>query len=144
MQVANSGENMDFSGINLFGLVKKRMAYLSERHAVLSKNIANADTPGYKPMDLKPVDFRSMVASESSLKTNLETTNPGHIKGLSGNNRFSSQKQGTTFEVKPSGNQVVVEEQMMKIAENNIDYQTATGIYKKMTEIMRVAIGGGR
>ncbi len=53
---------MELDKIALFGLVKKRLAWLAQRQEVLAKNIANADTPGYKPRDLKAFDFKQLVS----------------------------------------------------------------------------------
>ena len=48
-----------------------------------------------------------------------------------------------SYEVLPSGNSVVMEDQMMKVASNNADYQLATNIYRKMTGLFRTALGRG-
>ena len=37
------------------------MAWLSQRQEVLSQNIANADTPGFRPSDLAPMDMRGTL-----------------------------------------------------------------------------------
>ena len=43
--------------LGIFSKLATRMAWLGRRQQVLAQNIANADTPNYKPMDLKPLDF---------------------------------------------------------------------------------------
>jgi flagellar basal-body rod protein FlgB len=45
----------------LFQLISARMSWLSQRQAVLSQNIANADTPDYRPKDLRVADFTRLV-----------------------------------------------------------------------------------
>ena len=42
------------SGIDLFQVAGDRMRYLTERQTLIARNIANADTPGYKAQDLAP------------------------------------------------------------------------------------------
>ncbi|WP_332308089.1 flagellar basal body rod protein FlgB, partial [Elstera litoralis] len=42
---------------NLMQLMAKRMDYLGDRHKVLSQNIANSDTPNYRPSDLRQQNF---------------------------------------------------------------------------------------
>lgn len=134
---------MDLSKVKLFVMMKNRLSFLSERQNVLAQNIANANTPGYKPKDLKQVDFREMVGNSSGT-TGLKTTHPGHVSSLgSSSARFKTVEQKNTFETTPTGNAVVLEEQMMKMAENQMDYQTTTSIYKKIAEMMRLAAGGG-
>ena len=68
---------MDLSKIPLFTMLTERMAWLNKRQAVLAQNIANADTPGYKPKDPAPVDFEVIVISgyaEDSFRERLEAT----------------------------------------------------------------------
>lgn len=135
---------MDFSNNSLVTLIKQKMAFLSERQSALSQNIANANTPGYKAKDVKAPDFKKLVAGEES-SGRLATTHPGHIagKGGGGSARFKHINQKNTFETTPTGNEVVLDEQMLKMSETAMDYQTTTSVYKKMLDMMRVAVGGG-
>ena len=43
----------------------------------------------------------------------------------------------------PDGNRVVVEEQMMRVAETQLQYAEATGLYKKVFSLWRTALGAG-
>lgn len=123
-------------------MLKNRMAYITERQSVLAQNVANVDTPGYKPKDLEKVNFRQMATSAAK-KVDLKTTNPKHVGGNSFDaGKFAVVRQKDTFEIKPSGNEVSLEQQMLKMSENSLDYQTTTSIYRKMTEMMRNALGG--
>ena len=45
---------MDFSNLGLFKLITRRIDWLSQRQEILARNIANADTPGYRPLDIGP------------------------------------------------------------------------------------------
>ena len=54
---------MDLAKIPLFAQLKGKMAWLVQRQKILAENIANADTPGYVPKDLKQVDFSRQVAA---------------------------------------------------------------------------------
>src|SRR4249919_3533735 len=116
---------MDIGDIPLFAMLRSRLGYLSERQRVISENVANADTPGYGPRDLKPFSFQAHVKAASAPSTpsaaeGLAVTQPGHIASPGG-------KQGLANAVKPSksndsettldGNSVVLEEEMMKLTE---------------------------
>jgi flagellar basal-body rod protein FlgB len=65
-----------------------------------------------------------------------------HIKGGSGvqNFKFTPQESGIS-EVNPSGNTVSIEEQMVKLGETQMEYETATGIYRKQSQMLKVALG---
>lgn len=122
--------------------LKRRMNYLTERQGVLAQNVANADTPGYKPKDLKPVDFRGEV-ERASLKLQPAATQPGHMKGTGKGQRFDVKDVADdTFETTPSGNGVILEEEMLKMNKTATDYQSTTMLYRKLTNLMRMAVDG--
>ncbi|MDA0262199.1 MAG: flagellar basal body rod protein FlgB [Proteobacteria bacterium] len=131
---------MDLSKIPLFAQLKGKMDWLTQRQRVLAENIANADTPGYVPKDLKPIDFsRQVAAAERKLK--VASTRSGHIRPKISNAQFRSNEQRDPYEVAPAGNAVVLEEQMIKVAETQIDYQLMTSIYKKNLGFFKMALG---
>jgi flagellar basal-body rod protein FlgB len=132
---------MDFSKLQLFSMMKQRMAYGSERQAVLAQNIANANTPKYKAKDLKPLDFKEM-AHDAANKLPMAATQAGHMQSSSaGAMRFEMAEQRDITEVAPNGNNVTLEDQMMKMQSNNTDYQTTTSLYRRMTEMFNISIG---
>lgn len=132
---------MDFSQITLFKMGQTKMAYDSEREAMLSHNIANADTPGFQPRDLKPLNFKNMAMAEAA-RLDLRATSPKHIVDTGRpHHQFRNEKMDPTFETTPVGNSVVIEEQMMKVAANSLDYNLTTSMYRKTAEMFRTATG---
>lgn len=126
----------------LFSNMKSKMAYSGQRQAVLSKNIANANTPNYRAQELKPFKKRGM-SSQGRLR--MRATNPNHFSGnKSGNAKFKTVEQKNTFETTIAGNNVSLDEEMRKVAENNLEYQATTNLYKKWAGVLRSAINGGR
>ena len=137
---------MDLSKIPLFSLMAKRMGWLSQRHEVLARNIANADTPGYRPYDLSETDFRQTLSGlHKSLR--LAVTDPGHFKGLQavsgsgGDGKARVQKE--VYETSLSGNAVILEEQLMKVGETAMNYRLVTNLYRKQVGLLKIAIGRG-
>ncbi len=133
---------MELNSIPLFAMLSKRMAWLHERQRVLAQNIANSDTPNYKPKDLKELDFKRLVASENR-RIAVSSTRAGHMSGVPRPTHFRDSQQRETFEVAPDGNAVVVEEQLMKVAETNAAFQLTTNLYKKHLAMIRLVIGRG-
>jgi flagellar basal-body rod protein FlgB len=130
---------MDTNKIPLFGLLAKRLDWLSARQSVISENVANADTPGYVPQDLVEKDF-SKVLSGMQAASSLSTTEAGHLAGTaSQGNPHAKKVKG--YETTPTGNSVVLEEQMSKLAETQIDYSTITNLYRKHLSMIRLALG---
>ncbi|HEX3209545.1 MAG TPA: hypothetical protein VHQ91_09215 [Geminicoccaceae bacterium] len=50
---------MPVSQAPLFKLMSARLAWLSQREVILGQNLANADTPNYRPRDLRPTSSRA-------------------------------------------------------------------------------------
>lgn len=134
---------MDFSKIKLFSMMKTKMAHLSERQDVLSQNIANVDTPGYQPKDVKELDFKNMVQVESR-RLEMRATDPSHQRSAERPPEFRTIKQRETYETSPMENRVVIEEQMMKVAETKLQYDMTTNLYKKMSDMFKTALGTSR
>ena len=74
----------------------------------------------------------------------MSSTRQGHITPKVPNAQFRSDEQREPYEIAPAGNAVVLEEQMMKVAETQIDYQMMTSIYKKNIGFIKLAIGKRR
>lgn len=125
----------------MFGLMKQRMNWHSQRQEVLAQNIANADTPRYVPKDLVPMKFREMLQRENMV-VNMDATDPGHLPGRRKRIRdFTEERAYKPFETAPAGNAVVMEEQMGKLNENQMAQKLTTELYKKHLNNIRVAIG---
>lgn len=131
--------------MNLFNGLNEKMAYLAQRQKTLSQNITNADTPGYRPTDLKTPDFARTLgtsAGNGGKRLGLASTAPGHVSGLTpltvGSSKSVTQRR--TYEVSPTGNGVDIEEQMMKSSQTNMDYQMITNLYSKNMDILRMSM----
>jgi flagellar basal-body rod protein FlgB len=130
------------SDIPIFSVLKTRMQWHQARQKLLAENVANADSPGYRPRDLERFD--KLVASQSGRgapgSITVAQTAGGHLGSLDGMGRFdASRRRG--FETTPSGNSVSLEEEMMKIADNQGQYQLATTLYSKSLSYLRTALG---
>jgi len=140
------------SGISLFRLADDRMHYLAERQTVLSRNIANADTPGYKAQDLAPFTPTVPLAGSSNLasvSTNaplaLVCTEPGHIAAPGtgtgpGAAPVQAAQSKPDYGENASGNTVSIEEQMLKTADVANAFSLASTAYSKGVTLMKMAI----
>lgn len=128
---------MAISDLPILSMLRTRMQWHQERQRVLSENVANADTPKFRPSDLTPPSFDRPPPAQVS----LVATNPAHLSGLGGGaSRFASAREGG-YEARPSGNAVSLEDEMMKVASNQMDYQAATTLYSKSLGLVKTAIG---
>ena len=136
---------MDIKNMALFEAMGAKMNYLSTRQGVLAQNIANADTPEYRPRDLTEVDFGAVLADVTgSNKIRMEKTTQGHI--LPGGDLDSSRnrKSRMTYEVAPADNAVIIEEQMVKATQTTMDYNLMTNLMRKNVGLIQTALGQGR
>ena len=131
---------MDMKGVPIFAALRAKMEWLSERQKLLSENIANADTPGYRARDLKPVDFEKLLKRGGT--QDATTTHPMHLKGGADAQRFKFKTMDeAASETNPSGNAVSIESEMVKLGETQMEYETATGIYRKQSQLLKMALG---
>jgi flagellar basal-body rod protein FlgB len=132
---------MDFKQIPIFTVLKKRMDWLTQRQEVIATNISNSDSPGYKPKDLKPFDFEGLVRRESN-QLNMKVGSTGHLGGQRKRiTDFDAEEEQKPFETAPQGNAVVLEEQMMKVAETTAKHKLTAELYKKHMGLFRMALG---
>jgi flagellar basal-body rod protein FlgB len=116
----------------LFQLVSARLNWLSQRQAVLSQNIANADTPEYQPKDLRAADFARLVEGVTARPGGLAMarTASAHLNGAPvARIGLAAHVQATQYEVAPDGNAVVLEEQSAKAAQTALDFQLTSNLF---------------
>jgi len=130
---------MAVGGISIFQAMADKMRWHQQRQGVLSENVANADTPGYIERDLDPYSFDSAMKSVASVTTTA--TSPMHISVSSDGGDGGFGSSSAPFEITPSGNGVTLEDEMMKVSANDMDYQTVTSLYTKSMAILRTALG---
>jgi flagellar basal-body rod protein FlgB len=131
---------MDLSKFSVFRMMSGKMRWLSSRQGVLSQNIANADTPKYRPKDLKEVDFRKPEIGKP-FQVELTRTNEAHFSRSGETSDFRSDRDRKPYETLPTGNAVVLEEQLMKVAQNKHDYELMTRLYRKHIQMFQIALG---
>ena len=131
---------MDLTRLLFFKILNRCMDWLNERQRVLAQNIANADTPNYKPRDLRAFEFEKMIRLEAK-RLQPKTTHSAHIERRDHNSRFRVDGQRGSYETNLSGNSVVFEEQLLKVNKTSMDYDLATKLYKKHIGLFRIALG---
>jgi flagellar basal-body rod protein FlgB len=135
---------MDLNQATLMQMLNAQMRYQSQNQKVLATNIANIDTPGFQPREMKKVEFDRLVSSEV-LKLNMKATSQHHLIGknpLSG--PYRDEESRKIFETSPVKNSVSVEQQMAKLSENTSQHQLTTNLFRKYTGMYRTAVNGAR
>ena len=129
-----------FDNIEVMRMAHGLAKHASDRQELVARNVANADTPGYRARDL--VDFQQ-VYSQDDHGDGMRATRAGHL-GTSDAAGAAARSIEVPGEASPNGNTVSVEEEFFRAAEIKSQHDRATSIYKTSLDILRVSIGRGR
>lgn len=132
---------MDLSQLRMFSLLNERMGWNTQRQTVLAENIANADTPGFQPQDLESFDAHVARAGPARLGTAM--THTAHLTAGGGSGDARSDRVRDVYEITPSGNAVVLEQQLMAVTETAMNHQMALNLFAKHLSMVQTALGRG-
>lgn len=127
---------MDPTGLRVFDLAERRLAWADRRQAVLAQNVANADTPGWRPADVAP--FATVLAETAD--TGLARTDPGHLTGTVDPDLLAGRAARPTGRG-PDGNAVSLDQELTKVADTETTQSLVTAIYKTYLGLFRTALG---
>ncbi|ODT83815.1 flagellar basal body rod protein FlgB [Devosia sp.] len=132
---------MGLINLPVFAAITDKMRWHQTRQGLLAENVANAETPGYRGRDLAQYNFAERASASSSATLSTTVTQPLHISVTSsGEAAFGAQRMAN-FEITPEGNGITLEDEMMKVTTNMMDYQAATSVYQKSLKILKTALG---
>lgn len=137
---------MDVTSIPLLSALKSRMDHLQQKQQVIADNVANANTPGYAAREVAKQDFTELLQSvEGRGHANarrMDVTHENHFakNGGAGAEPATGRVKDPS-DVSPSGNSVVLEEQMIELANTQIEYGMTVSLYRKHLGILRAALG---
>jgi flagellar basal-body rod protein FlgB len=132
---------MGVGQLPLFTALKEKMRWHQTRQSLLAENVANAETPNYRGRDLKAFSFQDHMKNMSTGQVRTVVTQPGHMIGSSPMNTGFAARSMNSFEITPEGNGVTLEDESMKVAANQMDYQAVTTLYQRSMRIVRTALG---
>lgn len=125
---------------NAPNILKKALDFQSQRQLLISSNISNLDTPGYKAKD---IDFKSQLVSAIGRSNDLamKVTHANHF-GPGGSALKAIQPQIFVEPDAPrsNGNNVNIDKEMAKLAENQIAYSATIQLMSKRGSTIRAAI----
>ena len=126
-----------FEKLELTRMAQGLAAHAGARMGVIAKNVANADTPGYKAQDIP--DFASVYANPGLA---LKTTRAGHIADPA--RPMDPAPVATGGAESPNGNSVSLEQEMVKSAEARQEHDMALAIYRTTSDVIRASLGRAR
>ncbi|WP_414896775.1 FlgB family protein [Rhodovulum sp. YEN HP10] len=128
-----------FDKLEIFRMASGLAKHAGTRQAVLARNIANSDTPGYRAQDV--ADFaRTYRGSDTG--TQMRATRSGHMAGRE--MAHAAQNTDRADPEEPNGNTVSVEDQMLKAVETKRQHDLALAVYRSSLGILRTSLGRQR
>jgi flagellar basal-body rod protein FlgB len=128
----------------LFGgtmpMLERGLDMAALRHKLISSNIANEETPGYRAKD---INFQQELAGMLGSTLEMSTTSAMHV-GSASDRRALPAVTEETAGAALDGNTVSLEKEMVKMAENSINYDTTLMMLTKKFQGLRSAIKEGR
>ena len=132
---------MAINDLPMLSALRTKMQWHQERQRVLSENVSNSDTPNFRPRDLVEPKFDKNGASAAAMGSLAMTrTSTTHIAPAGGGDTFTARGRGG-FHTRPAGNAVNLEDQMLKVSANQMDYAAATSLYSRSLGLLKTAIG---
>jgi flagellar basal-body rod protein FlgB len=135
---------MAITDIPILSMLRTRLDWSQTRQRILAENVANSDTPKYRARDLAPLKFEDppLAAPPTAVSVvSLTRTDAGHMAGVGMSQSPYRTGRPRIFDVRPTGNAVNLEEEMMKVAANQMDFQTATALYTRSLNLIKTALG---
>jgi len=124
-------------------LLQKVLDLRSKNQEIIGSNIANADTPGYSAQSFAFEDQLKNALSENGLRP--VTAHPNHIPLSSVNLEQVTGTVSVTRDTTGIGdkNNVSVDQEMIRLSQNEILYETAVTMLNKKLSLLKYAANGG-
>lgn len=124
-----------FQSLQVFDASVAMAKNAGQRQAISAQNLANADTPGYRPLRLSK--FTAQFEANGSL--GIKSTRGGHIAGPPSGQQGDAKRAAQISD--PNGNGVSLENELMRAAEAKSDHTRALSIFQSSLKILRLSLG---
>ncbi|NJM81768.1 MAG: FlgB family protein [Tabrizicola sp.] len=126
-----------FEKLELTRMAQALASHAGSRMGVIARNVANADTPGYKAQDLPPFAEVFEASGEE-----MRATRPGHFGASS---QTADMMPGNApGHASPNGNSVSLEAEMVKSVEARQSHEMALAVYRATSDVIRASLGRPR
>ncbi|MBR0754598.1 flagellar basal body rod protein FlgB [Bradyrhizobium jicamae] len=134
---------MAMNDLPILSALRTKMQWHQERQRVLAENISNSDTPNFRPRDLvePKLDNAGSVVGGGMGTLPMMRTSGSHIAASGAPETFENDHGRSGFQTRPAGNAVNLEDQMLKVSANQMDYAAVTSLYTRSLGMLKTAIG---
>jgi flagellar basal-body rod protein FlgB len=124
-----------FETLDINRMARAMAAQAGARLGIIARNVAQADTPGYKAMDLP--DFATSY--QATPVDAMRATRPGHL--ASAGKMMEPIAEPSGGEASPDGNTVSLAREMVKSVDARQQHEMALAIYRNSSEIVSASLG---
>jgi flagellar basal-body rod protein FlgB len=135
-------------------ILSQAMDGLTTRQSLISSNLANIDTPGYKP---QAIDFETALQNEIASASGacgsglppssgpaadvaMKTTDPRHMSSVAIGSDASGSTSSFSENIRNDGNQVDLESEMTALTETQLKYEAdsrfITGKFSQLYDVL--------
>jgi len=126
------------NSLDLFQTAGAMARHAGARQAVVARNIANADTPGFEAQRIAA--FKNVYQSAGT--DGMRTTRTGHLT-VQNSPQFDSRAPATNDAPSPNGNTVSLEDEMLRSVEVSREHNRALAVYRHAMTVLRTSLGRG-
>jgi flagellar basal-body rod protein FlgB len=129
-----------FEQIEIMRMAKELAVHAAARQSIISSNVANADTPGFKAGDLRSF---SETYRSSDREIPMRASRPGHVMETA-RSAVAERVPDLNAEPSPNGNTVSLETELVRSASAKRQHDVSLAVYRTSLDILRSALGRGR
>ncbi|MDA8746718.1 FlgB family protein [Litoreibacter sp.] len=126
--------------LEIFQSAQNMARHAAAQQGVVAKNMAHADTPGFKAMTLPELEHRG---SSMPMNMTMRAPRPQHILSIANSGNVAPITDPNA-DISPNGNSVSVETETLKSIEAERAHSRALTVYQSALNILRTSIGRGR
>ncbi|MDE3079083.1 MAG: FlgB family protein [Paracoccaceae bacterium] len=126
-----------FTQIELLRMAGELAENAAARQNAISRNIANANTPGYKAVGVTPFSESYRESDDFAMRRSL----PGHISDIPDPTDMAPKPRKTPGAESPNGNTVSLEAEMVRAADAKHQNDMAVSVYRSASNILRITLG---
>lgn len=134
------GDALLFQNLALFKTAHAMASHAATRQAVVTENVANANTPGFKARDVRPFQDTFSTFGTTAEMRQTRVSHQGH----GGSALASSVVEDKSATLSPNGNSVSIEHELFKSVEAEREHSRALTIYQTSLNLLKTSIGRGR
>ena len=134
---------------SLMAGIGREMKHLAERQRVIAQNIANSETPGFKSREVEAPDFGDLLSQQGQAGVpHVARPRVQITSGMAALGARTVEAGNVVFdkdisETKPDGNNVTLEDQLLRMSQVQADFSTMTNLYRKQQSLLKTALGKG-